>query len=157
MFYTEGIRTDIISQLLALPFWQRYWNQVSVTVVGSVGAGFADEHSDLDVLVLIPEAFSAELYEACWQAVDTGRIRILNPRARLFKEFPLTYLDGIDGHYQLIEFEPIEQKVSEYDDVTRWIYQNSIALHDPVGRLEALRKVLDEHRPKLINRHGLEY
>jgi hypothetical protein len=151
MKYSERIKTLVLDQLHSLDYLRALWKRISVVVVGSVGAGFGDDHSDLDINVYIPADVSESLYDCCWRAVDAGEIDILNPRARLFHEFPLTYLDGVDGHYWIEEFEPLEAKIREFDDVSCWIILNSISLHDPKGRIEAMRAAASHYPVEILN------
>ena len=48
--------------------------------------------------LLLQEPAYAEMFDLIWEAVDTGSISILNPRARLYNEYPITYVPGVNGH-----------------------------------------------------------
>ena len=141
----------ILTQILSLSFWKDFWNRTSVIVVGSIGAGMGDSHSDLDIHILVPVEDYRPLYDLYKKGADAGKIDILNPRAFLFDEFPLVNLSGIDGHYQVLAFELIEEKMRAFNDVERWVYLNSESLHDSSGRFESLKEETAEYPPDVLN------
>jgi hypothetical protein len=151
MVFGNTAQKSIIDQLLALPFWQDFWDRTSVAVVGSIGAGLGDEHSDLDVQILVSGADYRRLYELYKEAWEAGVVEVLNPRAFLFDEFPLMYLNGVDGHYQVMAYEPIADKVRSFDDVERWVYANSISILDAGGWLAALRDESEHYPADILN------
>jgi hypothetical protein len=151
MVFGDAGKKSIVDQLLSLPFWQDYWDRTSVAVAGSVGAGLGDEHSDLDVQILVSGADYGRLYELYKEAWEAGVVEVLNPRAFLFDEFPLMYLSGIDGHYKVTAYEPIAEKVRSFDDVERWVYANSIPIHDPGGRLASLMLEAEHYPADILN------
>ncbi len=133
--------TAIIDGVESLPLWSTHKERAAVVLTGSLAAGLADDHSDVDVSVLVWEPAFTALYEPLWQAVDQGAIRVLNPRARLFDEYPITYLPGVDGHYQIKSAEVVETRIRDMDHVVRWIYSNSVAISDESGLHARLRKL----------------
>jgi len=138
MQYDERLGSIVMDQVVSLPFWQEFKNQVAVAIVGSVGAGIGDMLSDLDVYLFVPEKDSMPLYEHYKKGWQDGTIDVLNPRAFQFNEFPMVRFAEIDGHHRVMVFESLEQNVRNYEDVDRWVCLNSIPLHDPQGRLESL-------------------
>jgi hypothetical protein len=54
-------------------------------------------------------------------------------------------------------FESKEENVCNYNDVERWIYLNSIPLHDPSGRLHYLRKQSAEYPAFILNRKMIRH
>ncbi len=151
MVFDDHLKERIFDQLLSLPFWKDYWSRASVAVVGSVGAGFGDEHSDLDIHVLVSKADHDPLYGLYKKGMEAGDINILNPRAFLFDEFPLTYLAGIDGYYQVVAYEPIEKRIRVFDDVERWVYANCKPIHDPTGRLASIVDEAEQYPAAVLN------
>jgi hypothetical protein len=150
MTIDELIEGAITHHLRSLDFWRDYWERASVVVVGSHAAGLADEFSDVDVHVLVEHRGYQRLYTLYWEAVDHGAIRVLNPRARLFNEFPLVCMPGVDGHYQLKPFEEIEGRIQSMDDIARWIYSNSISITDPTGLHARIREISSEYPPTVL-------
>ena len=82
--YNDQLGTNVLNQICSMPFWGDFENRVAVAIVGSVGAGLGDEHSDLDVYILVPEKDSKPLYEICKKGYEEGTIEVLNPRAFQF-------------------------------------------------------------------------
>ena len=152
MQYDDQLGSNVLNQIRSLPFWMDFENRVAVAIVGSVGAGMGDVHSDLDVYILVPEKDSLPLYENYKKGYEEGSIDVLNPRAFQFDEFPMVRLAEVDGHHRAMVFESIEENVRNYNDVDRWVCLNCIPLHDPQGRLESLRAESAEYPPHILNR-----
>jgi hypothetical protein len=152
MKYDEQLGSNVLKHMSSLPFWRNFENEVAVAIVGSVGAGISDMHSDLDVYILVPEKDSIPLYEHYKKGYEEGTIDILNPRAFQFDEFPMVRLAEVDGHHRAMVFESIEENVRKYNDVDRWVCLNCIPLHDPKRRLESLRAESAEYPPQILNR-----
>jgi hypothetical protein len=152
MQYDDQLGANVLDQIRSLPFWMDYEGRVSVAIVGSVGAGLADVHSDIDVHILVPERDSVRIYEHYKRGYEEGTLDLLNPRALEFDEFPMVKFREMDGHHQANVFESVEDSVRNYSDVDRWVYQNSIPLHDPKGRLGELRAACAEYPPHILNR-----
>jgi hypothetical protein len=110
MKYAEQLSAKVLNQMRSLPFWRNIKNRVAVAIVGSVGAGINDMHSDLDVYLFVPENDSMPLYEDYKKGYEAGTIGILNPRAFQFDEFPMVKLADGDGHHRAMVFESIEGK-----------------------------------------------
>jgi predicted nucleotidyltransferase len=151
---TQDAMTD---HLLSLDLWQEYRDRASVVLVGSCAAGLADTFSDVDVDVLIEQQDYEPLLRLYWEAVDRDAVRILNPRARLFHEFPMTYIPGVHGHYQLKLAAQIEERIRSMDDVTRWIYANSIAIADPRGLQARLCDLASRYPPDVLREKRLHH
>ena len=64
---TRSLITDCVD---SLPNWSEYAGHAAIVLTGSFAAGLADEQSDIDVEVLLPEPAYSEMYELLWQAVD---------------------------------------------------------------------------------------
>ncbi len=152
MQYDNQLGSNVLKQIRSLPFWRDFENRVAVAIVGSVGAGMGDVHSDLDVSLFVPEKDSIPLYENYKKGYEESTIDVLNPRAFQFDEFPMVRLEGVDGHHRAMVFESIEENVRNYKDVDRWVCCNCIPLHDPKGRLESLRVESAEYPPYILNR-----
>lgn len=146
----EQIKGAITDHLRSLGFWRDYWERASVVVVGSHAAGLDDEFSDVDVHVLVENRDYGQLYALYWEAVERGRISVLNPRARLFDEFPLVCIPGVDGHYELKPSEELESRIQSMDDVARWVYSNSVAITDPTGLHARIRRLSGEYPPAVL-------
>ena len=131
-----GITAAIMNCVESLPLWSQYGKRVAVVLAGSLAAGFGGEHSDVDVDLLVPEPLFTEWYQPIWEAVDQGAIRILNPRARLFHEYPITYMPGVDGHYVIHSSDDIEARIRSMDDVLRWIHCKACRFTMRVGCTE---------------------
>jgi predicted nucleotidyltransferase len=147
----------IIGHFLSLDLWRDYRDRASVVLVGSCAAGLADAFSDVDVDVLIERRDYEPLYRLYWEAVDREAIHILNPRARLFHEFPMTYIPGVHGHYQLKLAAQIEERIRSMDDVARWIYANSIAVADPGGLQARLSDLASTYPPDVLREKRLHH
>jgi predicted nucleotidyltransferase len=145
----------ITGHFLSLDLWRDYRERASVVLVGSCAAGLADAFSDVDVDVLIEREDYEPLYQLYWEAVDREVMRILNPRARLFHEFPMTYIPGVHGHYQLKLAAQIEERIRSMDDVTRWIYAHSIAMADPRGLQARLYDLASTYPPDVLREKRL--
>jgi len=152
MQYDDQLGAIVLDRVKSLPFWSEYETHVAVAIVGSVGAGISDSHSDIDVYIYVPEKLSMALYEEYKRGYEEDTIDVFNPRAFDFDEFPMSRLEGIGGHCRAMDFESIEESVRNYDDVERWVCLNCIPLHDPTGRLEALRAESAEYPPRILNR-----
>ena len=97
MLYDDKLGSNVLNQIRSLPFWRNFKDRVAVAIVGSVGAGMGDVHSDLDVYILVPEKDSIPLYEKYKRGHEKGTIDVLNPRAFQFDEFPMIRLKEIVG------------------------------------------------------------
>ncbi len=150
-------RDAITGHLDSLDLWRDYRDRASVVLVGSCAAGLADAFSDVDLDVLIEQQDYEPLYRLYWEAVDREAIRILNPRARLFHEFPMTYIPGVDGHYQVKLAAQIEERIRSMDDVTRWIYAHSIAVADPTGLQARLCDLASTYPPEVLREKRLHH
>ena len=146
-----GVVAAITRCVESLPLWSQHGMRVSVVLLGSLAAGLGDEYSDVDVVVLVPEPLFTEWYQPIWEAVDQGTISILNPRARLFHEYPLTYIPGIDGHYQFKSSDDIESRIRSMDDVLRWIYCNGISILDEGGLYGRIRSLAASYPPDILD------
>jgi hypothetical protein len=134
----------------SLPLWSQHRRHSSVVLVGSRAAGLGDQYSDVDVHVLVSEPSFTELLQPIWSGVDRGTISILNPRARLFNEYPLTYIPGVDGHYQIKSADEIEARIRSVDDVLRWIYCNSVPITDESGLHGRIRRLAAQYAPDTL-------
>ncbi len=105
MQYDDQLGSTVLNQIHSLPFWRDFENRLAVAITGSVGAGMGDEHSDLDVEILVPEKDSIPLYENYKKGYEEGTIDVLNPQAFLFDEFPMVRLAEVDGHHRAMVFE----------------------------------------------------
>jgi hypothetical protein len=152
MEYDDRLGSNVLNQIRSLPFWEDFEDRVAVAIVGSVGAGIDDVNSDLDVYLLVPEEDSIPLYENYKRGYEESTIDVLTPRAFQCDEFPIVKLGDMDGHHQAIVFESIEENVRNYSDVDRWVWRNSIPLHDPHRRLESLRAESAEYPSQILNR-----
>jgi predicted nucleotidyltransferase len=133
MVVEQRIIAEIIRSVELIPLWSKYRAYSAVALSGSLASGLADDQSDVDVDVLLSEPAFSELYEPFWDAIDEGVIKILNPRARLFHEYPIACIPGLEGHYQIESVDVIKDRIKAMDNVTRWIYTNSIAIVDDSG------------------------
>ena len=142
---TDRIKASVAS----VPSWDRCGQRGATVLSGSRAAGLSDATSDIDVDLLLPEPWFTEIYEPFWEAVDSGAITVLNPRARLFDEYPIIDIPGIDGHYQIKCSDEIQARIEAMDDVTRWIYSNTHALIDDSGLHKSLQ-ALARRYPKRV-------
>lgn len=136
---TSDTKDTVLSHFASLGFWEAYWPRTAVAVAGSAAVGWEDEFSDTDVLVFVPREDYGAIYGRYRQAIEEGRVAVMNPRALQYSEFPYTYIPGTNAHYMLYVFEETEEKLARYDDVAMWVHGNSIVLHDPSGRYARLR------------------
>ncbi len=138
---SQQTRQAIIDHFHALEFWQSWWQDSAVAIVGSSTRGVEDEFSDIDVRVLVPSKSWGSIYENYRREIEAGTIHVLNPAALKYDEFPLTHIDRLDGvEYKLETFEHLEESVArKYDDVLRWVHSSSVILHDPTERYARIR------------------
>ena len=136
---TPDVRRTIIEHFQGLEFWRPHWAESAVVILGSAVRGMADEFSDIDINVYVPEGSYWEVYERYREAVEAGRVEIWNPTAFQYREFPFVVIPGVSGHYRVHTFEEPEALAADYDDVTMWIHQGGETLHDPSGRYCRLR------------------
>ena len=113
--------------------------------------GLNDEYSDVDINVLVDEPCFSSLLEPVWEAADRQIISVLNPRARLYNEFPMTYIHDVDGHFQIVSANEIIERICSADDVTMWIYSNATAISDEDDIYRSIQ-TLARHRPSNILR-----
>ena len=135
----------IIDHFLSLGFWARHWNQSAVVIVASSVRGMDDQFTDVDVIALVDRDSWSRIYDHYRREIDEGHVRVLNPAALEYGEFPLTLIEGVKGHYKVETFEDLERKVEEYDDVTLWVHRLSRILHDPGGRYERLQHLCADY------------
>jgi len=140
----------ITSCVESLPQWPQYGKHAAVVLVGSLAAGLGDEHSDVDVHVLVPEPSFTAWFQPIWEAVDQETISILNPRARLFDEYPITYIPGVDGHFQIISSDEIESRIRSMDDIVRWIYCNSRSIIDESGLHRRIQRLAADYPADIL-------
>ena len=86
MQYDDQLGSNVLNQIRSLPFWMDFENRVAVAIVGSVGAGMGDVHSDLDAYLLVPEIDSLPLYENYQKGYAEGSIDVLTTKS-LFHEY----------------------------------------------------------------------
>jgi predicted nucleotidyltransferase len=142
---TAEIRETIIVHFEGLELWRPHWPETAVAIVGSAVRGRADEFSDIDIAVYVPEKSYWEVYERYREAVEAGRVEIWDPAAFQYREFPFVVVAAVRGHYRVDTFEEPEGLAAEHDDVTMWVQQASETLHDPSGRYGRLREACAEY------------
>jgi len=130
----------IIKHFEELDIWKTFWAQSAVVIVGSSVRGIKDEFTDIDILAFVPQISYDTVYEGYRQAVEANQIKVLNPKAFKYNEFPLSFIPTIAGHYEVKAFEEVEESVENYDDITMWIHQSAVILHDASGRYRELQK-----------------
>jgi predicted nucleotidyltransferase len=153
---TPEMRATILAHFEAHDFWRPHWPETAVVVVGSAARGRTDEFADVDVEVYVPKSSYDTIYESYAAAVERGSVEVLNPRALLFREFPLVTMPGIKGHYRVHTFEEVERRAAVYDDVTMWIHQRGLVTHDPSGRYGKLRQACSSY-PKDVLREKVRH
>jgi hypothetical protein len=144
----------ILDFVWSLPLANRIRREAAVVLVGSLPAGLSDELSDVDLDLIVPAGLFRRLYAPYWTAVDKGKIEILNPRARLFDEYPITnlpHLETTHGHIHVKNLATIRSRIPR-DDETRWIYANSLALADPAGVHRRLKRTASDYPQKMLQR-----
>jgi len=106
------------------------WSTLAVYVGGSFGAGSADEHSDLDVFVLCPEALHATIVDHFTQA------GLIDKDESFFVELPIPPF----AHFSIAAFESARRSVRDADCELMYGYSHSIILHDPEGLFAQIQK-----------------
>ncbi len=142
---TPEMRTTILGHFEGHDFWRPHWPETALVVLGSAARGRMDEFADVDVEVYVPGSSYDTIYESYASAVERGRVEVLNPRALQFREFPYVTMPEIKGHYRVHAFEEVEGRVAIYDDVTMWIHQRGVVIHDPSGRYGKLRQACSSY------------
>jgi predicted nucleotidyltransferase len=133
---TEGIILTIQQKLfnfakevahpyvLQLPFYIEHENEISVLLVGSVATGTCTDTSDVDICFLCRDNIFCEISKNTdWAKGRPTEI----------------ILDNIQLHYYAINFETLEKKIAEYDDVAFYVYGNAIALNDNAGLFDKIK------------------
>ncbi|MDY6765008.1 MAG: DUF4037 domain-containing protein [Halobacteria archaeon] len=96
---------------------------VGVLLTGSVAAGYADENSDIDFILVV----DSETYEDLEEGGDMRR-------------------EGEYIQYELKTLEEIENKLKGWrDEISLWVYSQSRVLHDPTGEVSELLSKYDEY------------
>ena len=150
------MRQVIIDHFMGLGFWKDYWDQDAVVIVGSSVREMNDEFSDVDIVALVDAEAWSPIYEHYRREIGRGNIRVMNPAALKYDEFPLTSIEGVPGHYKVEKFEDLEERVEEFDDIARWIHGSSLVLHDPTNRYANVQKLCSGY-PEDVWRSKLSY
>lgn len=119
---------------------------VGLLLTGSLAAGYAGEHSDVDLTLVVADDQPPSLEK-----------RLVPPEATVQQSGPEQYsFDWHDGHFDVF-VTPLTD-IADLDLPTRWEYDNAEVLIDPDGRvLERLEQVCrlgDDERASLVEEHA---
>jgi len=113
--------------ILRLPFYVEHENNISVLLVGSAATGLCTEASDVDICLLCRDHVYNEISKNTnW---SNGR-----PTEVI--------LDKTQLHFYAISFETLEIKITDYDDITFYVYGNATALNDDAGLFIKLKNII---------------
>jgi predicted nucleotidyltransferase len=104
--------------VIQLPFFVEYHNKISILLVGSTATGLCNDNSDVDICFLCDEYVFSDISQGTdW--INGRPIEII--------------IDNVQLHYYAISYETIEKKITEYDDITFYVYGNVVVLNDNSG------------------------
>jgi len=123
----ERIARELYLAHAVLP---RHAEGLAVLLTGSVAAGLADEHSDVDVYCLYDDSIAEVLARECREA-----------GLRVGEAWPNeATVEGVQVHYFIQPFSKLEQSVAGRDDDGLFIARNARPVHDGERRFAALRE-----------------
>jgi len=131
IMFAKNIAYPYIQQL---PFYIEHENNISVLLVGSAATGLCTESSDVDICILCREYIFNEISaNTNWNNGKPTEV----------------ILNNMQLHFYAISIETIEKKIVEYDDVTFYIYGNTITLNDNANLICKLENLINNDEIKI--------
>lgn len=150
----------VAEQVFTLPGISDRKNEISVFLTGSRAIGLHCDHSDVDIDLVCDQLLYDEIHKACF---DAKRIA---SRVSFYLRFDTATAADYFGprvggvHLSLVSLENIQRKLSDYEDVPMWIWQNAIVVSDPKMRVdnlvESCRKIPEDVLVRKIKYHWLK-
>jgi hypothetical protein len=114
----EAVVSWLLSEHPVLPSFR---DQIAVVLTGSLGAGFADELSDIDLLILCPDAIVPDISHRFQEA--GLRFGVPSPH--------MVTGDGLKAHYFTVLASKLRERLEAHEDDALFLVKHSVALHDP--------------------------
>ncbi|MHB0998514.1 MAG: hypothetical protein ACYC27_04635 [Armatimonadota bacterium] len=106
--------------LLEHPVLSLYKDHISILIVGSLGSGFADDLSDIDLWVICAD----DAVNSISEQFEQNELRFNEPPPHLFSQ------DGTEVHYFTFPISKLRCGLEMLDDLTLHFVKNCIVHHD---------------------------
>jgi predicted nucleotidyltransferase len=114
-------KSKCLPHLLALPRLAPSAGRLSMVLVGSAATGLCQDGSDIDIAVVCDSM--------TYEAIASGTTWAAGKPAE-------DEIGGVQLHYYGVEFDAIQAKLRDLDDLALYVYGNAVVLWDPEGRYE---------------------
>jgi len=123
------------------PVLPAYAEHVTILLVGSLGSGFGDELSDVDLWVL------------CADAASSGLSADLKRAGLRFNELPPNEfsLEDLKAHYFVFPISRFRDALVSHDDYSLFLLRHSLVLHDPSRQFAALSECFASLPREVVN------
>ncbi len=124
----DRAKTAALTLLRDHPVLPKYKDSLTILLVGSIPAGFADDLSDVDVWVLC----SSDVADSLAEEFRQHDLRFMTPPPHEI------VVNGIEAHYFVFPIRKLAEALELHDDESLFLIAHCLAVHDPSGQFAAL-------------------
>ena len=148
----QSLEDFVDGEVMTLPGLENRGNRLSVFLTGSRSVGMHSDQSDIDLEVVCGQHIFDDVRKACLEAgVITSKFGFF---VKLEPSRAAEYFGERNGgvHFSITPTERLEKKLSEYNDITMWIWQNARMVADPGMQVERVVEAYREYPEDVLVR-----